>query len=47
MLTATLLSNIARYSATLDQLPGSAGLPSSPELSSTKARKSSREWNGA
>ena len=47
MLTATLLSNIARYSATVDQRPGSFGAPSSPELSWKNLSKSSWLWNGA
>ena len=47
MFTATRPVNMSRYCSTVDQRPGSGGLPSRPELSSTKRRKSSSDVNGA
>ena len=38
---------MSRYCSTVDQRPGSGGLPSRPELIWTNRRKSSCEWNGA
>src|SRR6266511_683394 len=46
MLTATLSSNRARYCSTVDQRPGSGGLPSRPELSLMKRSRSSWSRNG-
>ena len=45
--TATRCVNMSRYCSTVDQRPGSGGLPSRPELICTNRRKSSCEWNGA
>ena len=47
MFTAALRSNMPRYCSTVDQRPGRGGLPSRPEFSSTKRRKSSWDLKGA
>ena len=47
MLTATRLVNMSRYCSTVDQRPGSGGLPSRPEFISTKRWKSASFAKGA